>query len=614
MSGTTIVEVFWKRISDTPDKAAIYRKTGGEYKPLTWKEYGETVKALCAALLQYGVDKTTNVGILADNCPEWSFCDLAILSSGGNTVPIYSTLAPDEVAYIVRHSEVDILFLEDSAQLEKVVGHETSPPETLRTIVVMDDSLVEHDTHLKIIGWSDFIKEGNQFLSKQADKVEQAIHAVEPDDLATIVYTSGTTGFPKGAMIKHRNIAAVLEAMKEVITFTGDDLALSFLPLSHVYERVGGQFMAIYNGLPFAYAESMEKVASNINEIKPTVLNAVPRFYEKAYQKIQTQIRAMPQTQQAFVRWALGIGLRATKQRIEKDVEIGVWEQFYRAEMRIADRLVFKKIRDRLGGRLRLMTSGAAPLSNDVHMFFEAIGLSIIEGYGLTETCAPLACNRPGQVRFNTVGRPLPGVDVRLAEDGELLVRGPTVFYGYYKNESATDAAFEDEWFRTGDIASIDEEGYITITDRKKDIIITAGGKHVAPQMIENMFKGDALVAQVVAYGDRRKYISALFAINRDGLRQFARRQNLKVDEDDAAELIKHPRVIEAIQQLVDEKNSSLANYQRIKKFVLLDRELSIEENELTPTMKVKRKVVTEKFKELLDSMYDREDLETQAR
>lgn len=616
MSKTTIVEVFWKRISDSPDAAAILFKEDGRFKALSWKEYGDLVRTLSAALIRLEIGKSTNVAILADNGPRWSMADLAILSAGAHSVPVYSTLAPDEVAYILRHSEAELLFAGDAAQAEKILAHETSPPETLEHVVIMDDSMPENhrEERINVITWSDFLASGREYLSesKNSDVVARRIASVDGEDLCTIVYTSGTTGFPKGAMILHRNIGAVLEAMAEIITFEKKDIALSFLPLSHVYERVGGQFMAIYNGIPFAYAESMEKVAANMNEVKPTILNAVPRFYEKAYQKIQTQIRAMPQTQQAFVRWALGIGMRATRQRVEKNVDSGVLNQLYRAELRIADRLVFKKIRDRLGGRLRLMTSGAAPLSNDVHLFFEAIGLSIIEGYGLTETCAPLACNRPDDIKFNTVGRPLPGVEVKLAEDGELLVRGPTVFAGYYKNEKASSEAFDGEWFRTGDIAAIDADGYIKITDRKKDIIITSGGKHVAPQMIENLFKGESLIAHTLAYGDRRKYISAMFAVNRDGLRQFARRHNIIEEEPEA--LIKNPLVVEAVQAVVDEKNSFLANYEQIKKFILLDREFSIEENELTPTMKVKRKVVTEKFKSLLDSMYDREDLETQIK
>lgn len=612
MSTATIIEVFWKRVKEESSKPAIYQKVDGKYQALSWAEYGEIVRSISSGLIERSISKGKKVGIISTNRPQWSMSDVSILSSGAHTVPIYATLSPHEVAYLVKHSEIEAIFVSNQLQLEKILKHSEKPPETLKFAVVMDDTTVDHETHVEVIKWSEFLSSGKQYYELNKESVEKQHSSVSADDLATIVYTSGTTGFPKGAMILHKNIYAVLEAMAQIISFDQTDVALSFLPLSHVYERVGGQFMAIYNGVPFAYAESMEAVATNIGEVKPTVLNAVPRFYEKVYQKIQSQIRQMPQTQQAFVKWALAIGTRATKQRVEKQVDLGLWNQIYRAELRIADRLVFKKIRERLGGKLRLMTSGAAPLSNDVHLFFEAIGLSIIEGYGLTETCAPLACNRPDDIKFRTVGKPLPGVSVKLAQDNELLVKGPTVFHGYYKNDEATEAAFEGDWFKTGDIASIDEEGYITITDRKKDIIITAGGKHVAPQMIENLYKGEALIAHTLAYGDRRKFLSAMFAVNRDGLTTFA--QKNKIEFDSIAELIENEKVIEAIQSVVDEKNEKLANYQRVKKFILLDRELSISENELTPTMKVKRKVVTEKFKDKLDRMYDKEDLKTQAR
>lgn len=611
VSNETIVGVFWNRVHSTPDKPAVYFKEAGSYKSITWSEYASIVEKISAALIKRGMAKGTNVGIMSQNCPQWSFSDISIMSSGAATVPIYATLSPHEVAYLVNHSEIKALFIGNKTQLEKLFNNDKPPAESLQFVITMDDSTIEHDTHLEIITWTEFLAEGSKFKEENHQLVFERQDSIEPDDLATIVYTSGTTGFPKGAMILQRNLYAVLTAMSEFIKFTDEDIALSFLPLSHVYERVGGQFTAIYNGLPFAYAESMETVATNINEIKPTVLNAVPRFYEKVYQRIQAQIRQMPKTQQAFVKWALNIGYRATKQRVENKVDISVWKQLYRAELRIAEQLVFKKIRERLGGRLKMMTSGAAPLSNDVHLFFEAIGLSIIEGYGLTETCAPLACNRPNDIKFRTVGKPLPTVEVKLGEDGELLVRGPTVFAGYYKNDKATEAAFEGDWFKTGDIAEIDEEGYISITDRKKDIIITAGGKHVAPQMIENMYKGESLIAHALAYGDRRKYISAMFAVNRDGLRSFAKKQNLEFTTIE--ELIENPVVIDEIQRVVDLKNENLANYQRIKKFTLLPRELTIEENELTPTMKIKRKRVTEKYKDKLDRMYDQQDLETQT-
>ena len=616
LSGTlterTITDVFWRRVAESPDKAAILHKPQDkvEFVPFTWKEYGETVERLSAALQKNGLEPGDKAAILSPNRPHWSWADIAILSSGAVTIPVYATLSDVEVQYILNHSDSKALFLSNEHQLSKVIAKKEDIPSKLEFIVMMDGPAPEGDLGVRVIEWESFLKEGEEHLKTSKEDIVSRRQSIEPDALATIVYTSGTTGVPKGAMILHKNIFAVMESMSSLIDFNPDDIALSFLPLSHVYERVGGQFLTIYNGVQFAYAESMEQVAVNLTEVKPTLLNAVPRFYEKAYARIQSQIRQMPATRQAFIKWAISIGKRATRQRVEQNIEPNIIEQIVRAELRIAERLVFRKIRDRFGGRLRMMTSGAAPLSNDVHIFFEAIGIPIVEGYGLTETCAPLACNTPTDIRFKTVGKPLPGLEVKIAKDGELLVKGATVFNGYYKDPDSTAAAFDGEWFKTGDIANIDADGYIQITDRKKDIIITAGGKHIAPQFIENLFKSEPLIAHVLAYGDRRKYLTGLVTLNPEALEKFAVKNKLNYESFEKCSQL--PKVRAEIEKIVQEKNRSLAGYQRIKKFIILDREFTIENNDLTPTMKLKRKTVTEKFKSVLDSMYEAEDLEAQ--
>jgi long-chain acyl-CoA synthetase len=371
---------------------------------------------------------------------------------------------------------------------------------------------------------------------------------------------------------------------------------------------VGGQFLAIFSGVPVAYAESMDTVAENIVEVKPTVMNAVPRFYEKAYNRVQSQIRLMPTPQQYFARWALSLGRRALK--AERDSSNGQRElarSIYRTELKVADRFVFRKIRQRFGGRLRFLISGAAPLSMEVHQFFESIGIPILEGYGLTETTAPIAANSPENHKAGTVGKPLPGVEVRIAEDGEILVRGPNVFSAYYKNEEATGSAFQDGWFMTGDIGELDPDGYLVIKDRKKDIIITAGGKHVAPQVLENMLAGQGLISRVLVYGDKRKYISALITLNPDELRNFAKSNGISYSS--VEELSQHSSVIASVQKNIDEANARLASFEQIKRFVVLDTDFTIEANELTPTLKLRRKFVTEKFKDLLDGLYEKADI-----
>lgn len=609
MAEQTIIDIFYRRVEQDAYKTAILFKKDGSYKPMTWAEHGAIVERAAAALIIKGLGENDQVAILASTRPEWTWADIAILSTRARTVPIYSTLSESEVRFLVDHSQSKAIFAENERQLAKIIEASEGPPEELEFAVVFDDDGFERDNFpFDVMNFQEFLQTGDAALAQNKDIVKKRRRQVLPEDLATIVYTSGTTGVPKGAMLLHGNIYKVLESMGQLIEFTQDDLALAFLPLSHVFERVNGQFLSIFFGLSYAYAESMEKVAENMIEVKPTLINAVPRFYEKAYQRVQTHIRRMPPAQQGFIRWAISIGKRAIKQKSKMSESI--WNQLYRAEMRIADRLVFRKIRERFGGRLRFMTSGAAPLSNDVHLFFEAIGIPIIEGYGLTETCAPLACNRPDDVVFKTVGKVVPGIEVKLAPDNELLVRGASVFAGYFNNEEATAQAFEDGWFKTGDIARIDPKGYITITDRKKDIIITAGGKHIAPQMIENLFKGEPLVAHVVAYGDRRKYVTALVSLNQEALLDFAKKHNIVFA--DPKELTQNKKVHKEIDRLVEDRNRTLPNYQRIKRFVILDREFSIEQNELTPTMKVKRKVITEKYLALLDSMYDTEDLEAQ--
>jgi long-chain acyl-CoA synthetase len=399
--------------------------------------------------------------------------------------------------------------------------------------------------------------------------------------------------------------------MTELVGFKESDLALSFLPLSHVYERVGGQFLSIYQGLMIAYAESIEAVPKNMMEVQPTVLNGVPRFYEKAYQRIQMQIKDMAKPQQILIRWAFNLGKRAAKL---SGNDSALMKQFYRGELRVADRLVFSKIRKRFGGRLRIMVSGAAPLSQEVQSFFETLGFEMVEGYGLTETSAPISCNTPEANHHGTVGKPLPGVQIKIAEDGEILAKGPTIFAGYYKNEEATKDSLNDGWFFTGDIGEVDADGFLRIKDRKKDIIITAGGKHIAPQYIENMFKGQGMVSNILVYGDRRKYVTALITLNPDSLLKFAADKDLRnasgAVTKDTAELAANKAVYESIEQLVATKNENLAQFEKIKKFTILPVDFSAETNELTPTFKVKRKVVTEKYKEILDKMYDAQDLE----
>ena len=609
----TLVDVFWERVHDTPERPAILHKVGEEFRPVIWREHGRVVELAAGGLLNLGLKAGEQVAIMSQTKPEWIWSDMAILTCGAVSVPVYPTLTFNEVHYLLNNSDSTGIFVENINQLNKVLAI-TNLPEKLRFVVLCDGVPEKTDNRLRILTWQDLLKDGEVYLPNHPNELANRIAAIQPSNLATIIYTSGTTGVPKGAMLLHSSLYAVCKAIVEIVDLRTDDTSLSFLPLSHVYERVVGEFLAIYRGFTVAYAESMEKVPQNMMEVRPTILSGVPRFYEKAYQRIQTEIRKMAKPQQYLIRWALALGKRAAK--LQKDIQptqdgSAISQHFYRAELRVADRIVFSKIRRRFGGKLRVMISGAAPLSSEVRSFFDTIGLTILEGYGLTETAAPASWNTPESNKPGTVGRPLPGVQIKVAEDGEIMVKGPTVFAGYYKNEAGTKEALRDGWFLTGDLGEIDADGHVIIKDRKKDIIITSGGKHVAPQRIENLFKGDALVSQILVYGDRRKFISALITLNKDAVFEFAKANSINYQS--YAELIQHPRVFEAVEKAVNEKNAELAPFERVKKFKILENDFTIEADELTPTLKIKRKAVTEHYKKVLDSFYDVEDLELEG-
>lgn len=611
MADETIIHVFWERVKTTPSRIAMMQKTAGAFKNISWAEEGAIVAEIGAALISLDVAIEEKAAIISQSRPQWTWADLSTLSIGAVSVPVYPSLNSNETAYILEHCEAKVAFLENARQLKKLASIPELPAR-LKCLVLFEGQSQElsEEISLPVYSLEEFRQIGKKYLEEHPNCVEERLSRITAESLATIVYTSGTTGVPKGAMIKHSNIYYVCKTLSVNVGFLPEDLGLSFLPLSHIFERVGGQFLLIYEGIPLAYAESMDSVAADIGEVRPTIMNAVPRFYEKAYNKIQAQIRQLPTPQQYFARWALSIARRALKAKEEHSNGNGsedLAQKLYRTELRIADRFVFRKIRSRFGGRLRFLVSGAAPLSPEVHLFFESIGLPILEGYGLTETCAPVSCNKPTNNRRGTVGKPLPGQEVKIASDGEIMVRGPNIFSGYYKNEEATRAAFADGWFLTGDIGEIDSDGYLTIKDRKKDIIITANGKHVAPQVLENMLSGQGIISRVLVYGDRRKFISALITLTPDELKTFANSHGIAGSTE---ELAKHPQVIAQVQILINDANAKLASFEQIKKFIVLENDFTIEANELTPTLKLRRKFVTEKYQSTLDSLYEREDLE----
>jgi long-chain acyl-CoA synthetase len=558
---------------------------------------GDEVRELALGLMALGRQPGEAVGILSQSRGEWVKADMAVLSIGGVTIPVYPTYPSETLAYIVRDSETRALFVEDEEQLRKALAAAPDMP-SLETIVLIRGSSERSGEggRIRVLDW-----EGLRLLGRgprAPGGLEARLQSVKPGDVATIVYTSGTTGPPKGVVQTHGNHLAALDMIAQTSGVREGDVHLLFLPLAHSFARMEG-FLGIRLGLTTAFAESIDRLAENLREVSPDFLCSVPRVFEKVYAKILSGADAAPPLRRRIFHWALGVGRRASRlEREGRALPVGL-----RMQKALADRLVFRKLQAALGGRLRFCVSGGAPLSAEIAEFFHAAGILILEGYGLTETCPILASNHPGAFKFGTVGRPFPGVEVRIAEDGEIVVRGPNIAQGYYRKREETAAVFEpDGWFHTGDVGEIDSAGFLKITDRKKDLIKTSGGSYVAPQHIENLLKGDPFVSQALVEGDRRPYPVALITLNPEELGKLARAQGL--GDKPVAELVRHPAVMDRVRRIVDGVNVHLASYAQVKRFAVLADDFTQDGGELTPTMKVKRRDVRTKYADVIESMY----------
>jgi len=590
----TLVEVFRDRAARYSDRAALRAKRAGKWIDITWKEIESLVDDLALGFIALGIKAKETIGIICVNRPEWVYLDFAAMGAGSYLVPVYPTLLPPDVAYILDHCDARFVVVENEGQLKKVLQMRQSLPKLEKAIII--DGEAKSDP---------FVMTMNQLAelgrSKRPDgllEVKRRESAITSDDTATIIYTSGTTGLPKGAVLSHSNILFSIQATDKVISAGEGDATLSYLPLAHAFERVGGHFMGIYAGIVTCYAESFDKLGENIQETRPTILLCVPRVLEKVYARITAALESSSPLKKALAHWSMKIGIDALPYRM-KDKP---FPPFLGLKYKLAKKLVYDKIARVFGGRLKFLVSAGAPLSKGIADFFGSLGFTIIEGYGMTETSAPATLNLPNKFKFGTVGMPLPGVEVKIADDGEVLIRAGNVFKGYFKNPEATKEALIDGWMHTGDIGYFDEEGFLVISDRKKDLIITAGGKNIAPQKTENMLKAEPYIAQVVVIGDRRPYLVALIVVDEDKARELLTQKNIQVK--DYNELICQPPVVETIQKVIDGVNSKLARFEQIKYFKILDHEMTVESGELTPTMKVKRNVVEKRYKDLIDSMY----------
>jgi len=534
---------------------------------------------------------------MSESRPEWLTVDLAVIAGGAIPVPIYPTLSASLVRYILEDSAATIAVVSTRHQLEKIQEIRHQLP-SLQAVVVVDAAAAGQTP--SVIALAAVAARGHARLQSEwgaARKFQESIRAVRPEQLATIIYTSGTTGEPKGVMLTHAALVSNLIAAARVLDVSQEDVGLSFLPLSHAFERMAA-WVYLLCGVHMVFAESFDTVGRDIALVRPTVLTGVPRVYEKLQARILSKGAAASPAKAAIFRWAIGAGERWAR-AVLRGRHPGVLD---RLQARLADRLVFGTVREALGGRIRYLVSGSAPLATDVAEFFCGVGLPIVEGYGLTETAPILACNPPGAPRAGSAGRALPGVELRIAGDGEILARGPNLMTGYYNKPAATAEVLRDGWFHTGDIGAIDEEGYLSITDRKKDLIVTSGGKKVAPQPIEATLKRSPLVSEAVVLGERRNFVAALIVPDFAALEK--RLQSLGRPPAPAETLIAREDVLSLYQEIVDALNRDLSQFERIKRIRLLPREFSIESGELTPTLKVKRKVVEERWRAEIETLY----------
>lgn len=585
---------FFHQAETLGPKPLFYVKRDKAYRAVTWQDAADQVMAFAGFLIRQGVNPGDRVVILSENRPEWGIADLAIQSVGAWTVPIYPSLAVQDIRVICEDCQPILGIASTNEQASKLVEVRAQCPST-RAIIVME---AMPSSSPLVMGWSETIAVGRQDRSALRPEIERRLSCLQPDSTATLLYTSGTTGEPKGVMLSHGNILSNVTACLQVIPISGADLHLSFLPLSHIFERMAGWYLMLSVGARVAYAESMETIPENMREIRPTVMLGVPRFFEKLALRVQEALQQLPPAKRRLANWALGVGRAYVACLTEaRHVPRGL-----ALKRLIADRAVFRKLRVRLGGRLRFFVSGSAPLSKEIGEFFYSVGITILEGYGLTETSPVISANRLHRPRFGSVGQLLPGVEVRIAEDGEILTRGPHVMQGYYQQPEATSAAIVEGWFHTGDIGRMDDEGFLYITDRKKDLIKTAGGKFVAPQKLENLFVTDPYISQAVVYGDRRPYCVALIVPNMDQLRRYAQEQEIAARS--TQELVCNQRILDFYWRRVEAKQQGLASFEQVKKIALLDEEFSQATGELTPTLKAKRTIICKRYEPLLEALY----------
>jgi len=586
----TIPRMVLARAACYANHPVFREKVAGRYLDIGWDEFNAQLRAYARGLLALSVQPGERVAIMAPNSPQWAWADLATLFCGAVTVPVYHTDGLANILYLLNDSGSRRLFLWSPMVAKELLGQLDRIP-TLETVILLNGRL--DDPHITPL--ASMLRPPEPGLDRLLDERLISGHA---DDLASIVYTSGTTGTAKGARLTHRNFLSNIRACRTLFDISPRDTCLSFLPLSHVFERMAGYYMMLRQGATIAYAEGLDSVPLNLKEVRPTILISVPRLYEKMYARVMERVVSSPWPKRKLFLAALAV----CRQRVTAKQAGRTPAPWLGLLAALARKLLTAKLQEPLGGRLRYFVSGGAPLARDVAEFFLAAGIPIYEGYGLTETSPVIAANTARALRLGTVGRPIPGTRVHLAEDGEILAAGPGVFRGYWNRPEETAAVLTEGWFHTGDIGTLDQDGFLAITDRKKDLIVTAGGENVAPQPLENRLKTDKFIANALVCGDRKPFLTALLVPNFDNLVRYARLK--KIDFLTVCDLVNHPQVLELLRRRVEHLQAGLPGFQQIRRFTLLSRDFSTEGGELTATLKVRKKVVADKFRTLIDGMY----------
>ena len=590
MRADTIPARFLRHAQLRPNRPAHYVREGDGWKGTLWRDFVREVRRAARALISQGFQPGHTVAILGFNKPEWTAFDMAAMCAGGIPAGIYTTSSPSEVAYIIQHAESAFVLVENQAQWSKIAAERANLP-GLKRVIFMRGAEVPNDP--LALSWEAFLALGDTVPD---EVVDERVGALKEEDAATFIYTSGTTGPPKAVMLSHGNLGWTAISSAERVGIRADDRLLSYLPLSHIAEQMFTVHVPAVIGNAMWYARSIEKLREDLIDVRPTALFGVPRVWEKFYEGITGRVAEAPPVRKALLRWARDVGLRANTLKMRGEQPTGALALQYRA----AQRLVFSKLKTAIGlENTRLLVSGAAPITREVLDFFASVDMVIQEVYGQSEDSGPTSFNRDGGVRFGTVGQPIPDVDVRIAEDGEILIKGPNVFMGYFKDPKATAEALTDGWLHSGDLGAIDKDGFITITGRKKEIIITAGGKNIAPNNLEEALKSVPLVSEAVVIGDRRKYLVALLTLNAEAAQRFIGGAGGALHEN--------PAILAELQKGVDKANEQVSRVEGIRKFKVLPRNLSMEAGELTPTLKLKRRVIAEHFANEIESLYAEE-------